>query len=161
MEERFILLDIDGVMVTAASWRPVALEQGLFYPFSPAAQQTLDWLLAQSGAHIILTSTHRTRFSNEGWRQVFSERCPHLQRIQVMDDFKLQSRQHNRLAEVTEWARRFGADARYVIIDDDSALESLPPDVRSHWVRTTSHIGLDEEAAMEALAILQGILPQS
>ncbi|WP_123891793.1 HAD domain-containing protein [Chitinophaga costaii] len=159
MEQRIILLDIDGVMVTTASWRPEALEQGEFYAFSPLAQQQLDWLLQYSEAHIILTSTYRNRFSNEGWRKIFSERCAHLQSIQVLDDFKLQNRQHSRLADVTEWVRRYGANTHYVIIDDDSALEALPPDIKTQWVRTMPKVGLDVEAAMEALTILRPVKP--
>lgn len=155
--EQVILLDIDGVMITAVSWRPLSLQGDEFYAFSPVAQQWLDWLLEQSNAHIILTSTHRTRYNNEGWLQVFRERCPNVKSVQVMDDFLPEKKSMTRLQELNEWVRLHGDAHNYVIIDDDSSLLSLAMPARPRWVRTMPIMGLDQVAAEKALRVLKEI----
>ncbi|PUZ25761.1 hypothetical protein DCC81_15975 [Chitinophaga parva] len=153
--EQVILLDIDGVMITAVSWRPVSLQGDEFYAFSPVAQQWLDWLMTQCNAHIILTSNHRSRYSNEAWLQLFRGRCPHVKSVQVMDDYLPPKKGMTRLQELNEWVRLHGDRHRYVIIDDDSSLLSLTEKARPRWVRTMPIMGLDQVAAEKALAVLQ------
>jgi hypothetical protein len=150
---KFILLDMDGVMVPAASWKPIEILPDGFYQFSPAAALYLDALLKETGATIVLTTTHRTRFDKAAWNSILGSRLQYVQDIQTIDDFNLQFTSGKRLSEVSQWAQTYGQDKQYVIIDDDSSLHDLPPEIKSHWVKTESMIGFNKETLEQALHI--------
>ena len=63
-----IFLDIDGVMAPAKSWqRPDILEDG-FVDFSPKAVRVIQDLISQNAdSTIILTTSHKSRFSLSQW----------------------------------------------------------------------------------------------
>ena len=154
MLKKFILLDMDGVMVPAASWKPIEVLPDGFYKFSTLAALHLDTLLKETGATIVLTTTHRTRFDKAAWNSILGSRLQYVQDIQTIDDFNLQFTAGNRLHEVWQWAEAYGQDNQYVIIDDDSSLQDLPPAIKSHWVKTQPMIGLNQNALEQALQIL-------
>ena len=154
MKEKFILLDIDGVMVSAASWKRIPILADGFYEFHAPAQEQLDDLLRESGATIIITSTHRTRYDRLQWRDVFSKRLTNVKGIYTIDDLNYSFQSGNRLDEVLQWATQYGTDTPYVIIDDDTALHALPDPVKAHWVKTDPLIGLNKTTAAKALEIL-------
>ena len=69
-----ILLDIDGVMVTQNSWkRPEVLSDG-FPEFSIKAKESLQKIISETGASILLTTSHKSRFSIVEWNKIFKSR---------------------------------------------------------------------------------------
>lgn len=153
MTQKFILLDMDGVMVPATSWKPIEILPDGFYKFSTVATLHLDALLKETSATIVLTTTHRTRFDKAAWNSILGSRLQYIQDIQTIDDFNLQFISGNRRDEVLQWAQVYGKDKQYIIIDDDSSLQDLPPAVKSHWVKTQPMIGFNQEALEQALKI--------
>ncbi|MGE7776315.1 HAD domain-containing protein [Chitinophaga sp. NPDC101104] len=176
--KQYILLDIDGVMVPANSWKPPELEADGFYRFSPVAGDRLRWLLEKTTATLILTTSHRTRYSSLQWTELLRRRISAVKDVYTLEDvfnptsaFYNPTKQANgtgatesqrnlhpvftssRLDDVLKWAERFGTDA-YVIIDDDPSLNQLPPGVKKHWVKTSPGIGLNDVTAAAALTIL-------
>src|SRR5579871_5178449 len=72
-----VFLDIDGVMVPAAGWKaPENLEDG-FPLFSQKATDALKSLISPD-TKVILTSSHKSRFTIEQWKSIFERRGIHL-----------------------------------------------------------------------------------
>lgn len=145
-----ILLDIDGVMVPAKNWeRPQLLSDG-FPAFSKPAVETLKQFLG-AGVELVITSTHKSNYSIQEWLQIFHNRGIRLNKIQLLPDNTLA---RNRKDELLQWLEVNHYPASFVIIDDDSSLQDLPHPIKSHWVHTSSHIGLTEKHAASIKAIL-------
>jgi len=66
-----LYLDIDGVMVPANSWRqPILLEDG-FPEFSLNAVRSLDRIISNSSANIVLTTSHKYKYTLKEWNDIF------------------------------------------------------------------------------------------
>jgi len=62
-----ILLDIDGVMTSAISWkRPELLSDG-FALFSPKATDALNKIILKTNADILLTTSHKSSCTPKKW----------------------------------------------------------------------------------------------
>lgn len=77
-------LDIDGVMVPAAGWKtPENLADG-FPMFSKKAVHALKSLL-DGDIEIVLTTSHRARFTLLEWKMIFERRGLAIQKISCLD----------------------------------------------------------------------------
>lgn len=136
-----IFLDIDGVMVPAKSWqRPELLSDG-FPAFSIQSVVTLNHII-DSDTNILLTTSHKTRFSVDEWISIFEKRNIHISNLDKLKD------NTSRLSRKAEIEKRFSNVSSYpekfVIIDDDKSLNDLPPVLKKHLVLTSPTIGLTD-----------------
>jgi hypothetical protein len=146
-----IFLDIDGVMLSAASWKPVEnLEDG-FSAFSKRAIDCLNQLIQNTNASIVLTTSHKSRFTLEQWNLIFQTRNISVTIFDKLDD-NLNS--INRKDEILNYLQNHSEIENYVIIDDDKSLNDLPQSIKQNLVLTSSIIGLTQENAYCALEIL-------
>src|SRR5215207_5474614 len=109
-----ILLDIDGVMVPAKSWdRPELLDDG-FPAFSSKSIEALREIV-DADTTIVLTTTHRHRFTIEQWEQIFRRRGLNVGSIEIL---AANSGSLNRRGEIESW---YITNTRedFVILDDD------------------------------------------
>ncbi|RAJ10484.1 hypothetical protein LX64_00086 [Chitinophaga skermanii] len=155
----FILLDIDGVMVPAVPWKPLKFLQDGFYDFEPNAQQHLTWLLQKTGANIILTTSHRNRFTKNEWDNIFTTRIPSYTSALSIDEYFVLNNISidpfaNRLQYIKTWCKH-AHQHHFVILDDDASLENLLPSMKQYWIRTSPSIGFNQSAAEKAVEILQ------
>lgn len=145
-----ILLDIDGVMVQGASWRkPEILNDG-FFNFSPRATTSLQRVISETGASIVLTSSHKSSYNLAQWRKIFKLRginAP-IKRIST------NSSSLNRKDEILNWLSKNPTINEFVIIDDDKCLNELPRHIKKKVVLTSSTVGLNNEHAESAINIL-------
>ena len=58
--KKYILLDFDGVMIPSKPWKPVTLMNDGFYEFSSSAILNLNRIVKETGAEIILITSHKT-----------------------------------------------------------------------------------------------------
>ena len=80
-----VFLDIDGVMVPAKSWtRPQLLSDG-FPAFSDTAVRVLQHVVSE-GVTVMLTTSHKSRFSVEEWKNIFLTRGINVQNIRKLSD---------------------------------------------------------------------------
>lgn len=149
----FILLDIDGVMVPAKPWSsPPNLGDG-FPMFSSKAVQALNEIVSKTNADIVLTTSHRDRFSLKEWTAIFRHRNLDVNILKTLSTAysgKLQSRAN----EISSWFSTYAGDDDFIIIDDDTSLNSLPQYLKDRVVQTRAMIGLtpsDVEKAIELL----------
>lgn len=150
-----ILLDIDGVMVTTPSWQRPELEEDGFMKFNERARDNLALLIAATGAHMVLTTTHRVNFDIETWKHLFHARGLYVTSLSKINAQTIFNPKENRAEEILKWIDSPGADKNYVIIDDDPSIHALPATIKERWVRTSSLIGFDEASRLKAISILQ------
>jgi len=144
-----IFLDIDGVMVPAASWKaPQILEDG-FPAFSQRAVNALSGIIA-SGDTVVLTTSHKSSYSLDDWKALFERRGLQLERLQRLDD---NDSNLSRKDEVLKWFKTNTVDEAFVIIDDDRSLNALPPQLKDHLIQTSALVGLTNEHRSQAEAM--------
>lgn len=136
-----LLLDIDGVMVPARSWKsPEFLNDG-FPAFSSKAIRVIQDLINDNFT-VILTTSHKSNFSINEWKNIFRVRGIDIQNLNL-----LPNNIHNRSRkdEIVSWFSTRIVAENFVIIDDDKSLNELPIFLKEHLVQTAAHIGLTED----------------
>jgi hypothetical protein len=149
-----ILLDIDGVLETTPTWRQVELHTDGFMRLNDNALENLSILHRKTNASIVLTTTHRISYDEAKWKEIFSSRGLFFENISKINDKAELNQLLDRGAEIKEWVENKGQNQNYVIIDDDSSINSLPDKIKERWVSTKPLIGFDKEALEKALQIL-------
>jgi hypothetical protein len=147
-----VFLDIDGVMVQGSSWKSVENLSDGFYKFSPKAVLGLQDIISGTNATIILTTSHKNRFTTREWKTIFFNRG-----IDVTSVSKLQTRKiyANRKEEILTWCKRHKNIDNFVIIDDDKSLNGLPNELKTKLILTNSSIGLTHSDAVQAIKVLK------
>jgi hypothetical protein len=147
--KKYILLDFDGVMIPSKPWNPVNLMSDGFYEFSTSAIYNLNQIVKETGAEIILITSHKTSYTNSEWIRIFETRDI-LGNVSRLDDDLIHSK---RLNEVLNWCELNKSD-KFVILDDDKSLNDLPTTIKNHLVLCDSGIGLTIEKVELAIKIL-------
>jgi hypothetical protein len=147
-----VYLDIDGVMVPANSWkRPEILEDG-FPNFSPMAIKALNRIISNSRADIVLTTSHKSKYSINQWKTIFKRRNINFNKIRKLPE----NREHlNRKDELLKWFTDSRMNNHFIIIDDDKSLNSLPSVLKKRLVQTSGGIGLTDYLADEAINTIE------
>lgn len=136
-----IFLDIDGVMVPAKSWSAPPLHNDGFPLFSVGATAALCNLITPDTV-IVLTTSHKTNYSEQEWKTMFKNRGIEIDRLQCLP---ANTANLSRREEILNWFMANNVEEEYVIIDDDKSLNDLPPQIKQYLLQTTSHIGLTTE----------------
>ncbi len=144
-----ILLDIDGVMVPASGWKtPEFLNVG-FPDFSPRAINSLNKIISETHASILLTTSHKSKYPIASWRQIFAKRGINAKIS------KLRSTKITRKDEVLKWIKSHHDVNNFIIIDDDKSLNDLPPKLKRRLILTSSLVGLNDDLADQAISVLR------
>lgn len=153
-----ILLDIDGVMVPAKSWsQPELLEDG-FPSFSVKATYALNKLIAATQASVVLTTSHKERYSVTQWKAIFKKRGIVVPKLSKLPDNKSFL---DRYQEVMQWIKSQNNEIEYIIIDDDKGLNKLEPQVKERFILTSGTVGLTEFQVDSILTKIQPDLNKS
>ena len=148
-----ILLDIDGVMVPANSWKKPEFHDDGFPMFSVKSVRALQKIIAETNAGILLTTSHKAKYSIPKWRDIFKSRgiiIPGITRLAKND------LNPSRKDEILNWYQsKHKSNEHFVIIDDDKLLNGLPHDIKQNLVLTSSSVGLTDELADTAISILK------
>jgi len=150
-----ILLDLDGVLITTPAWRAVETAPDGFCQFNARATANLAGLLTETKAALVLTTSHRLRYSVAHWTTLLNGRGLFPSAITKVNDRATLPPAGARAGEIEAWVSQHGP-ANYVVLDDDLSLHGLPPALKSRCVITKPLLGLDGDAARQALAILRG-----
>lgn len=145
------MLDIDGVMVPGASWKVPELLNDGFPDFSLKAVTSLRRILSETGASIVLTTSHKSTYSIPEWRAIFDKRgikTP-IKKLNANPHFL------NRKDEVLRWIETTKTNENFIIIDDDKSLNDLPHNIKQKLILTSSLIGLNESLAEDAINMLR------
>jgi hypothetical protein len=141
-------------MVKAQSWsRPELLADG-FSRFMPRAVDNLNKILESTHASILLITSHRNTYSDDKWLNIFDNRDVHVSSISKLNTSYNTLNPLSRADEILSWYKSSSHNESFVIIDDDSSLNSLPPHLKDKCVITKPLIGLDAVSADKAISIL-------
>lgn len=143
-----IFLDIDGVMVPAAGWKTPELMDDGFVMFSQKATKALNSLLTPETS-VILSSSHRDRFSIDEWKRIFGKRGLHIENLERLGPVRTPSKRKD---EIEQWFNTHAAPGNFVIIDDDTSLYALPEHLKRRLIVTNSLIGLTPEQLQDVAA---------
>jgi HAD domain in Swiss Army Knife RNA repair proteins len=149
----WILLDIDGVLVPANSWKqPEFLADG-FPMFNARSVKALQRIISETNASVLLTTSHKTKYNAAQWRDLLKLRGVEPRNVQRLTTNSLLI---SRKEEILQWhARKHVPEEAFVIIDDDKMLNELPLNIKKNLVLTSSSVGLTDELADEAISILR------
>jgi len=143
-----LYLDIDGVMVPANSWRkPAILEDG-FPEFSPNAVRSLERIISHSSANIVLTTSHKHKYTLKEWETIFKRRNINVNKITRLPK---NINNLNRKDELLHWFNAKHLQENFIIIDDDKSLNGLPEYLKDKLIQTSGSVGLTDYLAEEAL----------
>jgi len=143
-----LYLDIDGVMVPANSWRkPEILEDG-FPEFSAKAIRSLNRIISISSADIVLTTSHKHKYTITEWNNIFRRRNIKVNKISRLPK---NTNHFNRKEELTHWFNDKKLRNNFLIIDDDKSLNGLPNYLKNNLIQTSGSVGLTDYLADEAI----------
>lgn len=134
-------LDIDGVMVPAKGWKTPEFLSDEFPAFSIKAVRALQNLIVDNDT-VILTTSHKSRFSIDQWKNIFKNRGIVIKKIKLLPD---NSNHASRKDEIINWLNANNPNEEFIIIDDDQSLNELPELLKDHLIQTSSLIGLTED----------------
>ena len=147
-----VLLDIDGVMVPASSWKkPEFLHDG-FPIFSFKSVQALNKIITATNANILLTTSHKNRFSVDEWINIFKLRDININKIERLPENVTGL---NRKLEISNWFSEFKSNENFVILDDDKSLNGLDETLKEKLILTSPLVGLTDDCANLAIEILK------
>ncbi len=146
-----VLLDIDGVMVPASHWKRPEFEADGFPKFSKKATDALQKIISETGAGILLITSHKSSYRIAQWQAIFSVRGFENLRIKKLHK---NAGNLNRREEIMKWVEK-GHESPFVIIDDDKTLNNLPSNIKSKLVQPSATVGLNEALANTAISILK------
>lgn len=150
----FILLDIDGVLVTEPIWKKVESATDGFMRFNPAASKNLSDILVTTGAGIILTSSHRINYSDAEWVAIFKRRGIEIASFAKVNEAASISDLKDRTQEIMDWVAKNNHIDNFVIVDDHAAILECPPIIKDRWVVTNPFKGIDDEVKQKILSVL-------
>lgn len=143
-----ILLDIDGVMVPAKGWQSLPIAEDSFVKFADKAILNLKRIIYETNAAIVLTTSHRSRYSVPQWKDIFSSRG-----IDALI-FKLEDSNLSKKEDILKFIKD-NQPENYVIVDDDTMLNDLPKEIKGRLVLTKPMIGLDKDSTDSILKLLK------
>jgi len=140
-----IFLDIDGVMVPAKSWKSPELLMDGFPAFDLRAVKVLQNLISDNTT-VVLTTSHKSRFSIQEWKEIFQKRSIQVEKLASLCD---NINNLNRKDEILNWFNLNDVNESFVIIDDDKSLNDLPPFLKNKLVLISPIIGLTDNNLVE------------
>lgn len=146
-----LFLDMDGVMVPANAWRRLEILEDGFPAFSTKAVRALNRILSESGGDIVLTTSHKSIYSLNEWKDIFNKR-----NILINDITRLSENKNflNRKDELLNWFHANKIKDDFIIIDDDKSLNALPAFLKDKLIQPSASVGLTEELADQALNLI-------
>lgn len=144
-----VFLDIDGVMVPAKNWESPKLLSDGFPEFSYKAVRVLQNVIS-GGATIMLTTSHKSRFSVEEWKDIFVARGIYVKNLGKLEESSFGT---SRKDEILNWFNLNDINEDFIIIDDDKSLNALPSFLKENLILTSSMVGLNDSylAAIESV----------
>lgn len=164
-ERKLIFLDIDGVLNT--KWWYSQMDRNTHrdkygYAFDPQAVANLRKIVEETGADIVISSSWKCMGLSQ-MEDMWKDRnlpgkiigiTPNSVSDELLIDADIDSMElfHIRGEEIKEWLKKHGKRVcNYVIIDD---MDNMLPGQQSHFVQTNPEVGITEDDAEKAIAIL-------
>ena len=169
MFEIVIFLDVDGVLNCETSKSYVITEDGkILTGIDKDKVKRLAWIVAATGADIVLTSSWRNGwYASNGFlfgSTALSNHAKYLRnhlykkgKFFIRD--KTLTSHKGRGEEIIIWLEMHPQTKAWVVLDDEEWSDFYEHDeIMRHWVKTDYETGLTDEDATAAIQILKGQL---
>ena len=148
-----LFLDIDGVMVHANPTKKVEFEKDGFYKFSDDAVTVLNSVVSNE-IEIILSTSHRHRYSLYKWKKIFIHRGINIRKLSIIKSELVHSK--SRRLEIEDWIQQKKIKPEdMIILDDDKSLNGLSEKYKERLVLTNSLTGLSRNNVTELRRIIR------
>lgn len=109
--------------------------------FEDEAVRAFSSLISENTT-MVLSSSHRAKFSIEAWKEILNRRNSHAEKV---IRFPVSKPAGNRNQEIVDWfgAHHVGED--FIILDNDKSLNNLPPSLKQLWVKVKPFTGLTRD----------------
>jgi hypothetical protein len=97
-------------------------------------------MFVSGGATIMLTTSHKSRFSVEEWKNIFVTRGIYVKNLGKLEESSFGT---SRRDEILNWFNLNDINEDFIIIDDDKSLNALPSFLKENLILTSSMIGLN------------------
>lgn len=147
----YLLLDLDGVLITTPSWKADEIEEDGYSKFNDGCIDRLNVLLEHKRIQIWLSSSRRTTKTLNEFNKIFKARSINGRItgfLPIYEDCK------NRKEEILNFIKEKGI-TKYLILDDDNSLNGLNKEVKGKLVKTDYLIGFSEDNLIQAKRILE------
>ena len=163
--KKIIFLDIDGVLNTESWYVQMTNEtpkDKFGYAYDPQAVANLRKIVEETEADIVISSSWKCMGLSQ-IEDMWKDRnlpgkiigiTPNSVSDELLIDADIDSMElfHIRGEEIKEWLKKHGKRVcNYVIIDD---MDNMLPGQQSHFVQTNPEMGITEDDAEKAIAIL-------
>ena len=164
---KILFLDIDGVLNTERQ-HDRCVNEGIVpvdnfgYAFDPVAVANLEWIVQETGAEIVISSSWKLwglgamqrMWTRRGLPGKVIDITPSTESDEMLLSVDLVYMDIPAIkgSEIKEWLSAHGKNvSRYAILDDE---QEMLPEQQSHFVRTNPAVGITEEATEKAITIL-------
>ena len=163
--KKIIFLDIDGVLNTESWYVQMTNEtpkDKFGYAYDPQAVANLRKIVEETEADIVISSSWKCMGLSQ-MEDMWKDRnlpgkiigiTPNSVSDELLIDADIDSMElfHIRGEEIKEWLKKHGKHtSRYAIIDD---MDNMLPEQQSYFVHTNPEVGITEDDAEKAIAIL-------
>lgn len=147
----FLILDLDGVLITTPSWKADEIDSDGYSKFNKNCVDNLNKLLSQSNFEIWLSSTRRTVKTLLEFNQIFKNRNIENEIKGFLPEYQDCK---NRKDEITRFIEEYKI-SDFLIVDDDKSLNGLDENYKENLVLTELQKGFDEEKVSLAIEIIK------
>lgn len=147
----YLLLDLDGVLITTPSWKADEIEEDGYSKFNDSCIDRLNVLLEDKRIQIWLSSSRRTTKTLNEFNKIFKARSINGRItgfLPIYEDCK------NRKEEILKFIKDKRI-TKYLILDDDNSLNGLNKEIKEKLVKTDYLIGFSEDNLIQAKRILE------
>lgn len=130
-------------MLPSVGWKTFENLKDNFPAFTPKAVEALNVLISKyEKTTVVLTTSHRHRFSFQEWKEIFKNRGIKIDKIGCLESNDLFK---SRKEEILNWFNTYDVFEEFIIIDDDTSLHGLSNEAKKRLVITSPMIGLTVE----------------
>lgn len=140
--DNIILLDLDGVLITTAQWKPDSMHEDGYSDFNPECVEKLNELVKETGYSIVLSSDRRRGADIDKFNERFKARGVKESIVAYVPDYNEGTKKPwlNRRQEIELFLEEFKPD-NYLILDDDKSLCDVSKEIKANWIQTYMSIG--------------------
>ncbi|MEL6658198.1 MAG: HAD domain-containing protein [Bacteroidota bacterium] len=147
-----VILDLDGVLITTPNWRADKIHDDGYSDFDHDCVANFKYLLEllNVDTQLWLSSSRRTTKTKAEFDTIFANRGI---KKPLTGFLPIPKSRIKRSEEIKAFLTSQQLDY-YMILDDDSSLESLSNLQKKNWIRTKPLIGFDKAKLQEARDII-------
>ena len=146
MQNKLLILDLDGVLITNPSWKADRIHSDGYSEFNKSCVENLNRLLSLVEFDIWLSSTRRTKKTLNEFNLIFKNRGIKKDIIGFVPEYTFCK---NRKEEIIKFLTEINK-SNFLIIDDDKSLNGLESGLRKNLILTELTKGFNSEKLKEA-----------